>query len=584
MSTVVPYIDQLHNRRNNDCGEGCSVMLAGVVRPEIVNYTMLTTLSLRYNANDRGTGPLQLLQMGAYLGVPFVWRTSAAYPYITLVDAMSLPAANRWRSVTRIAHWILRIDDETYHDPYWPDIRGAFKRAPRAVIDAAELAARKYVTRLGLPCRVGLAKPVAIAPPAAGAPPVAITPAALLSAVTPTMTKFKSRGVNLRTRPIALTKDLAPADKTEGELTRIAWIARDAEVDVREVVNGWANVDLANNGRAVATGVALASLLAPVTAPQPEPTPTPTPEPVPTETPLGDFKLGINVLMNTSYARAEAERGGEYFLVMDDFGGAEALKRAHPNAIVQVRRYFPQNFFLSADQVLQGLEGAQHGALVYTGFNEADQGGQDGDELRTRARIDIAVARKIKERNPGAIYAAGTFSMGTPDFTNPETCKIIREEYAPHYNSGLIALDMHLYSPNPEHINKSAEWQWFPRRWEFLFTRCGFDPKVRAIYCSETGLDQGGIGGFPAHGFTQERFRDWAWKYIALQSLPLVVNGKSYQSPIRGGAIFQLGGNGDNRWLGYNIAAFLPTLREFYGLTAAARRQYVDALRRLVAM
>jgi hypothetical protein len=276
------------------------------------------------------------------------------------------------------------------------------------------------------------------------------------------------------------------------------------------------------------------------------------------------FYLGVNAMSNTSQAYEEARRGCRYFLIMNDFAGAGNLKRDFPNAVVMVRRYFPQSFFLSAEQVMEGLEGAQHGSIVYTGFNEADQGGQDGEALRTRARIDISVARKIKERNPGATYAAGTFSMGTPDFTNPETCRIIREEYAPHYNSGLIAMDMHLYSPNPQHIDKPNEWQWFERRWEFLFTKCGFDPKRRAIYCSETGLDQGGIGGFPNHGATQAYFHEWCSKYIALQGAPLVINGKSYPSPIIGGAIFQLGGNGDPRWRGYEIASYLPTLREFY--------------------
>jgi hypothetical protein len=363
----------------------------------------------------------------------------------------------------------------------------------------------------------------------------------------------------------------------------IGLLKQGAVVDVLKVVDGWASIEIRVGGAVMRLQSSPDPVLAYLQVdyltfdstgvtpdPTPEPTPAPRPSPAPAPTPAVQFAMGINALQNTSLALEEARRGCKYFLIMDDFGGAANLKRAHPQATVMVRRYFPQNFFLSPDQVLHGLEGAQHGALVYTGFNEADQGGQDGDELRTRARIDIAIARKIKERNPGAIYAAGTFSMGTPDFTNPDTCRIIREEYAPHYNNGLIALDMHLYSPNPPHIDKPAEWQWFERRWEFLFTKCGFDPKVRAIYCSETGLDQGGIGGFPAHGATQQYFRDWCRKYITLQSAPMVINGKSYPSPIIGGAIFQLGGNGDQRWQGYNIAGYLPVLRESYSGASTA--------------
>lgn len=350
-------------------------------------------------------------------------------------------------------------------------------------------------------------------------------------------------------------------------------------VNVMQVVDGWAQIEIRVGGAAMRLQSAPAPVYAylqadyltftdgqPAPTP-PTPTPTPAPTPAPTPTPVVPnmpFYLGVHAMSNTSQAYEEARRGCRYFMIMNDFAGAGNLKRDFPNAVVMVRRYFPQNFFLSADQVLEGLEGAQHGPVVYTGFNEADQGGQDGEALKERARIDIAVARRIKERNPGAVYAAGTFSMGTPDFNNEQTCRIIREEYAPHYNSGLIALDMHLYSPNPQHIDQPNEWQWFERRWEFLFTKCGFDPRVRAIYCSETGLDQGGIGGFPNHGSTQAYFRDWCRKYIALQGAPLVINGRSYPSPIIGGAIFQLGGNGDPRWRGYEIASYLPTLREFY--------------------
>lgn len=307
-------------------------------------------------------------------------------------------------------------------------------------------------------------------------------------------------------------------------------------------------------------------------APTPTPTPDPKPDPKPEPTPVTpDFALGYHVMSNTNLAREEAGHGCKYFMVMDDFGGAGDLKRTHPGATVMVRRYFPQSFFLSPDQVIQGLEGAQHGALVYTGFNEADQGGQDGEELRTRARIDIAVARKIKERNPGATYAVGSFSMGTPDFTNPDTCRIIREEYAPHYNSGLIAIDMHLYSPNPGHIDKPAEWPWFERRWEFLFTKCGFDPRVRAVYCSENGLDQGGIGGFPAHGLSPDQVVDHCRKLINAQTAPLIVSGVSYPSPIRGAALFQLGGNGDKKWAGYDVNYSRAALRQLYGYRGLAR-------------
>lgn len=273
------------------------------------------------------------------------------------------------------------------------------------------------------------------------------------------------------------------------------------------------------------------------------------------------FKLGIHAMTNSEIPFAEAGRGCKFFLCMNNFAGAAQLKRAHPDAVVMVRRFFDHGVVPSVEQILNGLEGATNKDLIYTGLNEADQLGQEGDDLRRRAQLDLEVARRIKQGS-GATYAAGTFSMGTPDFTNPETCRIIRELYAPAYNSGLIAFDMHLYSPNPRHIDQPDEHKWFERRWEFLFTHCGFDPNIRAIYCSECGLDQGGVGGFKAHGYSLEKFRDWCDKYIKLQSAPMIINGKSYPSPIIGGAIFQASDRG--RWDGYEISDYLPALREFY--------------------
>ena len=344
----------------------------------------------------------------------------------------------------------------------------------------------------------------------------------------------------------------------------VGMVVANAEVEVIEVTNGWATVGLGAGGAPVrqesADSPAVAYLFADYLNLGGVLPDTPTPPPlVSTST----FKLGINALSNTGLAAREADLGCKYFLIMDDFLGASQLKEKHPDAVVMVRRYFGSGR-PSPEDVMRRLEGAANPNLVYIGTNEADQYGQEGEDLRQRARFDVELAQRIKQAS-GATYAAGTISMGCPDFTNPQTCDIVREMYAPHYNSGLIGFDMHLYSPNMQHIDQPNEWQWFERRWEFLFTRCGFDPNVRAIYCSETGMDEGSVGGFPAHNATPEQFRDWCVNYIEMQSRPVVVNGQAYPSPIIGGAMFQLGGNNDPRWRGYDITDYLGEFRKIYG-------------------
>jgi hypothetical protein len=282
------------------------------------------------------------------------------------------------------------------------------------------------------------------------------------------------------------------------------------------------------------------------------------------------FQLGINALQNWQPARAEAERGCKFFLLMNAFQEAGDLKRDFPQATVMARRFFLHGVFPNVDQVIAGLEGANHGPLLYIALNEGDQIGQAADDIKRRAELDVAVARRIKQINPSATFAAATFSMGSPDFTSDAVCNAIREHYAPHYNSGLLAFDMHLYSPNMAHIDKPAEHIWFERRWEFLFSKCGFDPTIRSIYSSELGLDEGGVGGFKAHAASAQYFSDYCRKLIDIQNRPLVVNGRSYPSPMRGGAIFQLSGNGDVRWDGYDIAGYLPQLRPYYNQSPAA--------------
>jgi hypothetical protein len=327
-------------------------------------------------------------------------------------------------------------------------------------------------------------------------------------------------------------------------------------VDVLAVVDNWATVALQVGGAAVTVEgtdqAAVGYMYAPMLDFGAE-------RNVPTSP--ARVKLGVHTMTNGRGAE-EVERGCSFVMCLNNFDVAEEIKRKHPDVVVMVRRYWA-NSVPSIDDALRGLNGAANPGFIYTGLNEADALGQDGNDLRRRATFDVELARRVTQAS-GATYAAGTFSTGTPDFTNQETCDILRELYAPHYNSGLLKMDMHLYSPTMEHIDNEAETIWFERRWEFLFTRCGFDPAVRGIYCSEAGVDEFGRGGFPGHAASQQDFHHWCEKFMALQQKPLVVNGVSHPSPFVGAAIFQLGGNGDPRWDPYEISNYLPVLRGFY--------------------
>ena len=335
----------------------------------------------------------------------------------------------------------------------------------------------------------------------------------------------------------------------------IAVVQGGLAVEVLNVANNWATVELSVGGASamvegtdqVAVGYMYAPMLDFGSTTLPDTSVS--------------FELGIHSMTN-GRAIDEANNGCKYVMMMNNLVAAGQIKIAHPDATVMVRYYFGSNV-PSVDTAIAALGGATNAGFVYTGLNESDALGQDGDALRQRAAFDIAMAKAIKQIS-GATYAAGTFSMGCPDFTSQSTCDIIRELYAPYYNNGLLKFDMHLYSPTMLHIYDDSALIWYERRWEYLFTKCGFDPTVKGIYCSETGVDEGGKGGFPGHSASDADFKRWCQRFIDVQKAALVVNGVSYNSPMMGGAIFQLGGNGDSRWDAYDISGYVTTLRTLY--------------------
>jgi len=288
-------------------------------------------------------------------------------------------------------------------------------------------------------------------------------------------------------------------------------------------------------------------------APEPEPIPQPTPGPSQGE---GSVRLGVNVLnRHEEVALPLAQRGCRFFMVLNNPGFASRIKNEYPDAVVMVRRHWNRQM-PNVDAAIAGMDGCHDPRLIYTGVNEGDEVGQGTvEQIRQRAEFDLALAQKIKEIS-GATYAAGTFSMGTPDFTKSQICSAVQALYAPAYNSGLIWWDHHLYSPALDHIYQDSELQWFETRWQFLFTHCGFDPDSKSrVVCSETGEDEGGVGGFSGHGRNDDQVAAWGRRFIEVQSRPLVLGGVAYPSPFVGGAIFQVGNRED--WAGYNVEGLL---------------------------
>lgn len=225
----------------------------------------------------------------------------------------------------------------------------------------------------------------------------------------------------------------------------------------------------------------------------------------------------------------------------------------------------------------------ERGGCVTTGINECDsQGGDCGQNvalINQRASFEHEFLNRAKQINPACTVIKGGWSYGTPDFTRQDVCDAIRNGYSDDYNSGAAKINMHLYSPNLAHIDNPADWQWYERRWEFLFTKCGFNPSVRGIWCDEGGLDIQGSGGYrqqaDAGNINATWVGDHCAKILACQNQPLIVGGVSHPTPVEVYTVFQYKcglapcePNCQGCWYGYDVSWCLNDVARGFGWQA----------------
>lgn len=546
----VPYVNQIDNApRHNECGLACCLMLS---RWNGLGYDKtVTQLSQKYDPTDDGTTSANLAQCLKDLGLTPTAGTAAAYPYIELVQYSRLPV--RFDPSGNFLHWIVRLSDTEYHDPYWRGTDGANIKTTKAILDRAEQS---------VSARVGIVERPA------------------------NMTKVNATvlvDVRLRTGPEVsdatwTNLGLLAGNKISGELVAGGFVKykddRYAIYDRNKVKQEFGYVVSEYGGIKYLN-------VTPITDP-------PIPQP-------SGFKLGVSVLGAHHLLEPAYASGIRSFLIMDGVVAAVNFKRAHPDAIVMYRRFLPQGSGIPSASAFSAEAGMGNGIVFVSPLNECDNWCYGTvAEIEARAKFDTELARMCKAS--GTIYASGGFSMGTPDFTKPEICEAMRKFYAPGYNSGLFAMNMHTYSPTMGWIYGESKRSvdnvkvfaindgngavamivgrkstvatlrlnegkrgvmadpigqriWFERRWEFLFDSCGFDksPNLLGIYSDETGIDEGGVGGFPAHGAGDAEIERWGREYVALSKLAL--NGGP--SVMRAATIFQAGDRA--KWSGYNV-------------------------------
>lgn len=253
----------------------------------------------------------------------------------------------------------------------------------------------------------------------------------------------------------------------------------------------------------------------------------------------GKTRLGVNVITgNGDVARRALAAGHTAVSIVNNFQLAADLAN-DTKITVMARRYVSSMPPPDPDVV---FEGAQSPHVVYlTPLNECDVICYGSvEEIARRAAWDRDMWHKMRAR--GRRYAGGGFSVGTPDYTKPEICDAMRAHYAPLYAEGM-AINYHLYSPSPDHPMDI----WYELRWRLLFERCGFnpDPNLAGIFCDETGVDEGGVGGDPAHGMSAAQVGAWCRRFLDASQ------GNGYGNMLRAAVKFQAGNVSD--WAGYNV-------------------------------
>lgn len=328
-------------------------------------------------------------------------------------------------------------------------------------------------------------------------------------------------------------------------------------VDVLETVGEWRTI-----GPVQVSGVTLASpVRAYCFAAHTEPVADPPPAT------LSEFRLGVHVINDFGAAETALAAGAPALTIMDGKLEAVQLARAYPQARIVYRRYLANSWPTPAEMVQ--LLGAYSGdpPIAFVGLNEGDSAAETGSPtgILKRAAWDVDVATRIKAIQPNATYYAGSYGHGNPDITRDDICAAMRQGYAAAYNSGLIGFDLHNYtfqkrrSAHPPGDARIIGPEWFERRADWFFTKCGFDPRVRRIIAAETGVEAG-HGGFNWANYTEQQYREWQSDVLAIMRAPLIVAGVSYPSPYEFATVYQFGAN--SRWAGYDVRRYLPVMRE----------------------
>lgn len=286
-------------------------------------------------------------------------------------------------------------------------------------------------------------------------------------------------------------------------------------------------------------------------------TPTPTPTPTKRNLRMGFNHLGIGNYLKPYLVASK----NPTCIVLDNIAFANEIALQFPNAQVAVR-HVASNASWSVQQWIDALEGANNPKLYYTLENEGDGGfGSDPKAIHQRFELSCKFAQATKMKVLG-----GGFSTGVPDITRMDIRIALMNTYGMDYslpaNKRILAgFHCHAYSPNLNNIFTGDNHKWYETRSGFYFTDCGFDVNSDAqFWLTETGLDEGNIGGFSAHKCSADFVIRWTQKFQSLVNSVWAspITGLTIPNiPISNACFFVTGRYG---WEGYQMDSYIEAM------------------------
>jgi hypothetical protein len=470
--------------------------------------------------------------MCASVGLDVSITQDARYPYIALVDYKALPS--RWQAGGDFGHYIVRLSETTYHDPLGRGTWGANRTATQAQLDAAELAARRWITSKPVPIRI------------------------VKNMATPPQTKGKAK---IKRGPWKVRN--AP-NQFDASVTG-ATLATGAEIDVLSVVPGGAYtygvVSKSVGGAPTYNATGTAPFVEYVRADgfewvnvQPPPPPAPAGE----RYAHAKYQLGVNVLQYADYGLRALRDGCRFVLFMDNGGAAVQAAREYPDALIMYRRYHRDKLDAQSMFNLIDLDWRTvPGNLFVTLSNESDT--QNPNDLAAYLDWFKQVSALVWAVNPNAKLCFGSWGHGNPNWTDSAVANTWRTLVAPWLNNNAhrVVCDLHTYTKgkrresHPPSDASIIGTDWFETRHKFAYDN-GLSHAVRHL-SGEAGVEAG-HGGFTWANYSEQQFREWATD---------VVNAQRSKTPmLLGGALYHYGEHPG--WLGYHLTRYYGVLTQLW--------------------